>query len=246
MFQIDSDISMYVNSFAGRSWAIDEIVNFIAGSELVKGGLVLAILYYLWFQAKSKDPASAASEKENREILLYILIMILPGILLIRGMSLLFPFRTRPVFVESLHLRLASGLSQRIFVNWSSFPSDHAFLFFALATGIYFVHRKLGLLLAIHAILIICLPRLYLGLHYTSDLAVGGLLGVGVAYTVKLPKWRAIVVRPAWRLKELSPGLFYAGMFFFADETAELYDSAHALGSGMLKVAHLVWHALHH
>jgi hypothetical protein len=57
--------------------------------------------------------------------------------------------------------------------GWSSFPSDHACLFFALATGLCLISPVIGGLALLHASLIVSLPRIYLGLHYPTDVLAG-------------------------------------------------------------------------
>jgi undecaprenyl-diphosphatase len=58
-----------------------------------------------------------------------------------------------------------------------SFPSGHAALTSALATTVFFYHRRLGLLLYLFAITI-SLSRLYVGVHYPVDIAAGFLIGI--------------------------------------------------------------------
>jgi uncharacterized membrane protein (DUF2068 family) len=54
--------------------------------------------------------------------------------------------------------------------TWSAFLSDHAVLAFALATGFWLVSRPTGIFACIHSALIICMPRMYYGLHHPSGL----------------------------------------------------------------------------
>ena len=62
-----------------------------------------------------------------------------------------------------------------------SFPSNHAFNNFAAATFYYRLFPKLKWVLFITASLI-ALSRVYLGLHYPSDILGGALLGVIFGY----------------------------------------------------------------
>jgi undecaprenyl-diphosphatase len=64
--------------------------------------------------------------------------------------------------------------------GWS-FPSMHAALAFAAATSIVLHRRSLGwLALAIAAL--VAIARVYLGVHYWSDVIAGAILGSAVAY----------------------------------------------------------------
>jgi undecaprenyl-diphosphatase len=61
-----------------------------------------------------------------------------------------------------------------------SFVSDHATLAMALAVGIYLVNRKLGLVGIVLAVLA-GFSRVYMGVHYPTDVVGGLALGMAVA-----------------------------------------------------------------
>lgn len=58
-----------------------------------------------------------------------------------------------------------------------SFPSGHSSASFASATAIFYYYRKQGILLYIIAILI-ALSRLYLFVHFPTDVLCGTLIGI--------------------------------------------------------------------
>jgi membrane-associated phospholipid phosphatase len=66
-----------------------------------------------------------------------------------------------------------------------SFPSDHAVMAGAVAVGLVFVSRRLAALATVAA-LVMAFARVYIAAHYPSDVAVGLLLGAGVALVVYL------------------------------------------------------------
>ncbi len=59
----------------------------------------------------------------------------------------------------------------------ASFPSAHAAFYFAIATSIYFHHKKAGLVFLISASLI-SIARVFSGVHWPSDIVVGALVGI--------------------------------------------------------------------
>ncbi|PZS12929.1 MAG: UDP-diphosphatase [Pseudonocardiales bacterium] len=59
------------------------------------------------------------------------------------------------------------------------FPSDHAVMAGAVATGLCFVNRCLGIVAWVAAVLL-ALSRVYVGAHYPHDVAAGLLLGAAV------------------------------------------------------------------
>ena len=125
MNSFDLFISSFLNGFAERSFRFDELVNWLSESVLFKGCVVMGIGCWLWFQNKDVQ--------ETREALLAAIMASFPALAVARVLSWVFN-RTRPL-IETRHLfRLPYGQTP----GWegpSSFPSDHAVLFFALATG---------------------------------------------------------------------------------------------------------------
>src|SRR3954453_19650306 len=77
-----------------------------------------------------------------------------------------------------------------------SFPSDHATVVGAVAVGLFFVDRWLGLAAAIAAILM-AFTRVYVGAHYPGDVLAGLALGGTVAalgQIIVVPVLRRVLV----------------------------------------------------
>jgi len=86
-------------------------------------------------------------------------------------------FRPRPFAAhEILQLIVYDGAK-------SSFPSGHAAFFFALATVVFLYNRKAGWCF-FTASFLISLARIYVGVHYPSDIIGGALIGVLVGWGV--------------------------------------------------------------
>lgn len=89
--------------------------------------------------------------------------------------------RSRP-FVEN-HINLLIKE-----VDEPSFPSGHAAFFFALSTVIYSYNKKAGVM-AFIASLLISFSRVFVGVHWPSDILIGAVVGVFCGwFTVKLTK----------------------------------------------------------
>ena len=78
-------------------------------------------------------------------------------------------FRARPLNEPQLSFQLPYGSVPAGFEGASSFPSDHAVLFFALAAGLFLASRRVGSLALIYVSLVICLPRVYLGVQRSES-----------------------------------------------------------------------------
>ncbi len=72
---------------------------------------------------------------------------------------------------------VALGLPTLITDHASSFPSGHTIFIFALATGLFFVHRKLAYGLYAAGVLV-GLARIAAGVHWPSDIVGGAVLGI--------------------------------------------------------------------
>jgi len=83
----------------------------------------------------------------------------------------------RPYRVLSSMLLLAHRSSDY------SFPSDHAVMAGAVASGLFLVNRRLGIVAALAALLM-AFARVYVGVHYVSDVTGGVVLGLLCGATV--------------------------------------------------------------
>jgi undecaprenyl-diphosphatase len=122
------------------------------------------------------------------------------------------------------------------FDKLSSFPSDHAVLLVGLSFGTYLASKKLGMFLLIYSLLIALLPRVYLGIHFMTDIIAGGILG---ATTVFLLSKMSIVEKFSTKIYDFSennPQMFYALMFLLTYETASLYKHIRGILGYFLQV----------
>ena len=93
------------------------------------------------------------------------------------------PFRLRPYANPELGMTFPQDESTTHFLRfWSAFPSDHAMLWMAIATGIFIIARRAGVLALLYAVVFICVPRAYLGYHYPTDLIAGAAIGIVIAW----------------------------------------------------------------
>lgn len=214
----DYSIISFFNQFAKQSVQFDNLVVLISDNALLKGGVIIALIWWGWFH---KD--SFKSVKRNREHILTTVLASSVGIVGARLLALLLPFRLRPLHNPEIALQFP--LEKKFLEGWSSFPSDHAILFFTLATGLFFVSRILGTIAIAHAIFVICLPRIYLGLHYPTDILVGALLGIGISLWVNRKQISSRVTKLPLRLLDQNPSLFYSCFFIMTFEIAEMFNS---------------------
>ena len=147
-----------------------------------------------------------------------------------------------PHHVFEIHPELGISFSQGnvALESWSSFPSDHAVLFFTLAAGLWLISRPIGLIALFHAIFVVCLPRIYLGLHYPTDIIAGAFLGIGIALLASRSDWRTRVARPLMKYADKSPSWFYSGFFLLTFQISEMFDSSRHVLRGVFKLLSLI------
>jgi undecaprenyl-diphosphatase len=206
-----------VNSLSGH-WLIDWTVNLVAQNKLLNGTVFVAAYWYCWFGGGSDDTL------KSRRVVLAGLASCLLAIVIARALADLLPFRVRPM------LDPTSGFQPPLFPvtddyeAWSSFPSDKAAFVFALAVALYAAVPRLSIALVIYAAAVVCLPRIWLGIHFPLDILVGAALGALAAWLCETFISRRLLDRLV-ALAERRQALFYAAAFVVTIELAYLFDN---------------------
>lgn len=233
VLQIDHAIIAYLGQFARRSPAFDRMIMHMLSNELAKGGIVIAAMWWVWF-------TPAAEQWQRRVAIVKALFagIIAAGLSQVIQISLpgrLRPMNGAPAFVPPVGLGADAVEWMR---GWSSFPSDHAALFFALAVGLYLADRRFGIFALAWSAIVICLPRIYLGFHYPSDIVAGAILGTVIAVAVSA--LRVPDKRQLRDIVELRPAPFYSLAFLTCFELGQLFQNARSFASQLIQSGRLL------
>lgn len=228
----DLSILHFVNAFAQHSIAVDELMWFLTRNVLALGGVSFFLFWYAWFQRSD-------ARSESQEFLLFGFVAAIVSLAVARVLASGLPFRLRPLHDASVPFRLPYGSDLSALMNWSSFPSDHATVFFGLAATLVFVSRPLGGVALFHAIFVVSLPRIYCGIHYPTDVIAGAFLGIGIACLCQITSLRKAVTAPLLHWREVNAGAFYAVLFLCTFEVAELFNSVRTVVTQGLRMASL-------
>ncbi len=182
---MDVSIFNFINGFAGKWWVFDWLGVFFA--EYLGYLMILIAIFILLKQRDWRDRV-------------YFFALSGLSVILARGLVTeivrFFYYRPRPFLALQIHPLISHTPT-------GSFPSGHATAYFALAMAIFYFLKQerwnsagnslsksnLGWWVLAFAFLI-CLARVFAGVHWPTDVFFGGLIGVASAFFVNklLPK----------------------------------------------------------
>lgn len=111
--------------------------------------------------------------RERREVVVATAAAIFARVF-VKGVIAFFYPRPRPfVTFHAVHPLVSIASSE----NFQSFPSGHTIFFFALATVFFCFNKRAGVL-AFFGALLISVARVYVGVHWPSDILGGIVLGI--------------------------------------------------------------------
>lgn len=149
-----------------------------------------------------------------------------------RLIQMFLPERLRPLHSGDPNFVLPLGVDPLALEHWSSFPSDHAALFFAVSTTIWRVSRPLGAVCYAWSIFVVSIPRVYAGYHYATDILGGAAIGVFVGLVIVRP----IQVRlMPWMvaMEERYTPAFYAMFFVISCQFITMFGDARRVGRAL-------------
>jgi undecaprenyl-diphosphatase len=225
----DQMILSFFNQYARHSKTFDLIAAGFREIDFLKGGVLCLILCYLWFREDAKQASIRLS-------LVSTLIACFISVTIGRILALTLPFRPRPVLGTHLDFVSPYYMDKSWFENVSAFPSDHAALYSALAVGLYFAVKKVGLWAIFYACIFIFLPRIYEGMHHPTDILAGALVGILSVYFTHTAWFKRQVSAKLLNYSYQSAGVFYTVFFVITFQISALFTGFRHVARLMLDI----------
>ena len=221
----------WLGKFTMSSAHFNQIMHYIAGSNLIKGYPIMAAIWFFW--CRDADP-----KLNTRRIVIGTLLGCILAVMIARIANNIGPFQPRPIANTALPPHTYIGLqdvqSQALYI-WNSFPSDHAAMYFSLAAGIFLIARNFGLFVYLYVLFFIALPRMYLGLHYTTDIIAGGILGIGCTLFFNSAVGVRLYEKQFTQLLSKYPAAFQTFLFLVSIELSMTFEDVRQLLEGIVK-----------
>ena len=224
----DTSIIHFLNGFSQKSKDFDKILAFIVDNDFIKGAIIFSIFWFFWFQKSSKI-------NYNRERIIISIVACILAVFVGRVLALALPYRARPVFNPGLKFLRPYEFQSYGLDTWSSFPSDHAVMFFALATGIFLISKKTGILAYLYVLVIVSFPRVYLGFHYPTDILVGAVIGILITFFVSIHRISNPIIKKVFQFSSKYQGLFYALFFLLSFQICTMFYETRVIGGALIR-----------
>lgn len=211
---IDVDLLIYLANQLDNSVVI--FIESIYQFKPIKFAPFVIMFCWLWYRLDKAD-----TRKRIIATVLYGFI----SLVLCRILSFTVPFRPRPTSSPVVQDTLTSIPTD----GWSSFPSDHGVFSFAMAYGLFKIKPIYGVLFGLYSLIVICVPRAILHIHYPSDLLAGALLGLCFAYLLSKFKPLNQLTNYLYDLSKIRPVIFYGLSAILLFEFIEMFETPRKL-----------------
>ncbi|WP_084673926.1 phosphatase PAP2 family protein [Methylobacterium sp. WSM2598] len=202
---IDNYFLDLMGRFAGHNALLDRFVIKFLDLDSVKCLPFIMCIVYFWYRKSDR--------KSYKIFAIGAVISVFTAILTSRLTQNLLPMRLRPLHSGDSNFIAPIGTKIEIFEHWSSFPSDSSAYAFALSTAIWYASRSLGSFFYAWSIFVMCLPRIYAGYHYATDIIAGAIIGISTAMFVRFLLPINTISRRVEAISTTHPGLFNVAFF---------------------------------
>src|SRR5262249_906720 len=94
----------FLNSYANRWQVFDSVILLLRITDLLKGGIICALVWWAWFRTDD-------DQKRSRGVIVASLVAAFGAMFSSRGLALILPFRYRPLHNPEIEFQLPYGMS---------------------------------------------------------------------------------------------------------------------------------------
>jgi undecaprenyl-diphosphatase len=175
-----------INGLAGKYMWLDALCIFFA--QYFEYVLIFCIILFLFLPARFSWLKLIEKARENYIIFLQaILAVLVSRLVLTEIIRYVLPI-SRPFVDNDVNLLFN-------YPGISSFPSGHAAFYFALSAVIFYYYKKAGIAAFVTSFLI-CIARVFCGIHWPLDIVAGFVVGV-------FTSWLLIALGPKLRKRRI-------------------------------------------
>lgn len=220
---LNAQLSLAINSVAGRSWLFDSVVALFLDNDLAKAGVIGCCFLAAWYGGKG------VVANGRRKILLTTIVAAVCVIAITKTLSKTV-FLPRPA-IQSQKLYKLEGdqlaemkrmsvrtpldeesqkerqalVSGNLETNdLGSFPSDHAGFFLVISFGIWFASRRLGWVALGWTVLVILAGKMISAQHTPLDIVAGAFVALAVLAIFRFLAGRRLVDELLERISHLT------------------------------------------
>jgi undecaprenyl-diphosphatase len=220
---------------------LNDFMGFIGSNDFLKGGIVVSLLWFFWFQ-NGEAQQNIIKKKKVVTALISCVCAIAVG----RFLAEILPFRMRPLLNPDFKFLfpVLSSEQSRWLDSASSMPSDHAVMFYALAMGIFLISKKIGILTFLYVSFVVLLPRIFLGYHYATDVLVGAIVGVLITLIFNNIRITDQVDTTVIKFSNKYSGIFYLLFFWLSFQIGTMFNSSRDIVNHIISFVHNVYNLL--
>ena len=221
----DVALVLFFNKFCGKSQFWDTLALLFLSVDALRTAILVALTVGIWQYGKSKLDINA-----QRRVL-YILFSIILTLGIIEILNALID-SPRPI-VSLGHLIYNPITTQDTQLLWKdgwvrnpkhgSFPSDTVALLATMACGLFLWNRLLGIGAFLFILITGVFPRLYFGLRYPSDMALGVVIAISSSFVIEKISLFKSFSEKILKIEDRFPYLFGVLSFYLAYIIAEKF-----------------------
>jgi membrane-associated phospholipid phosphatase len=219
----DRPVARAINSFTRDHPFANGLAALVAYPTL-EGAVVVSLVWCCWFSRIKAEPRA--------RLVSGVFAAVLAGVIAHLMLHMLPPM-PKPIFdpILALHPPDVLGdidvLRATSFPNSPTFPSERATMFAGLAIAVFLIRYKLGFL-ALGCTTVVELSRIYLGLHYPTDIMGSFSLAAAILWFAQI-RWGSVLGLRFVRWEGASASTFYMCAFFVSYQITTAFQDLREL-----------------